>query len=69
MREPTIQPRTYTYVFQEFEVVHMLEQSLRKSTQVIPPGKCHLEMDSNGDFHLVLTEELKEGGTENDSRA
>lgn len=68
MREPTIQPRTYTYVFQEFEVVHMLEMSLRKSTQVIPPGKCHLQRVSNGDFNLVLTEEPKEGGSENGGR-
>ena len=61
MRKPRVQPSTYTYVFQEFEVVHMLEQSLRKSTQVIPPGKCKLHWDPSGELHLILTEELKEG--------
>jgi len=61
VRTPIILPREYQYKFQEFEVVLLLEKSLRTSTQVIPAGKCRLERVPDGSFNLVITEELKEG--------
>ena len=60
IRTPIILPREYLYKFQEFEVVLLLEKSLRTSTQVIPAGKCRLERVPDGSFNLVITEELKE---------